>query len=63
MSANIEPLRKPRPCPQCAKPSMRDTYPFCSRRCADLDLGRWLDGAYALPASGDGEPFDGDDGN
>lgn len=24
--------------------------PFCSARCRDLDLGRWLDGAYAVPA-------------
>jgi endogenous inhibitor of DNA gyrase (YacG/DUF329 family) len=25
--------------------------PFCSRRCADVDLGRWLKGAYAIPAA------------
>ena len=27
-----------------------DTKPFCSKRCADIDLGRWLTGVYALPA-------------
>jgi len=25
--------------------------PFCSRRCADIDLAKWLDGSYAVPAS------------
>jgi endogenous inhibitor of DNA gyrase (YacG/DUF329 family) len=29
--------------------------PFCSRRCADLDLQRWLTGAYAIPATDDDE--------
>ncbi len=41
-------------CPICAKPAS-DTYrPFCSRRCADVDLGRWLTGGYAVP----GEPVE-----
>ena len=34
--------------------------PFCSRRCADVDLGRWLTGGYAIPASED-EPDDPED--
>jgi endogenous inhibitor of DNA gyrase (YacG/DUF329 family) len=30
--------------------------PFCSKRCADIDLGRWLKGSYAIPAvEGDGD--------
>jgi len=43
------------PCPICDKPSAKDYRPFCSRRCADIDLGRWLSGAYAVPAQ-DEEP-------
>ncbi len=30
-------------------------FPFCSRRCQLVDLGRWLDEAYSLPAEIDGE--------
>lgn len=37
-------------CPICGKPSHADYHPFCCRRCADVDLGRWLKGSYALPA-------------
>ncbi|HQF30323.1 MAG TPA: DNA gyrase inhibitor YacG [Hyphomicrobiales bacterium] len=48
-SAKIEPLRPPRPCPICGKPSDRKAYPFCSARCADIDLNRWLKGSYAIP--------------
>ncbi|AVO38778.1 DNA gyrase inhibitor YacG [Pukyongiella litopenaei] len=36
-------------CPICSKPTRRDWRPFCSKRCADLDLGRWLNGGYTLP--------------
>ncbi len=44
-------------CPICkAKPNER-FRPFCSQRCADLDLGRWLTGAYAIPSE---EPLDED---
>lgn len=40
-----------RNCPICRKPvSSADYRPFCSRRCADVDLQRWLSGAYAVPA-------------
>ena len=38
------------PCPICAKPTVAAYRPFCSRRCADVDLGRWMTGAYAVPA-------------
>jgi endogenous inhibitor of DNA gyrase (YacG/DUF329 family) len=37
-------------CPICGAPAMHETRPFCSKRCADIDLGRWFQGAYAIPA-------------
>ncbi|MEE9375636.1 MAG: DNA gyrase inhibitor YacG [Rhizobiaceae bacterium] len=56
----VAPLRKQLPCPQCAKPSTRTAYPFCSKRCSDLDLGAWLNGAYAIGAEEyDRSPLDG----
>lgn len=36
-------------CPICQKPADRAYRPFCSKRCADVDLGRWLKGSYAIP--------------
>jgi endogenous inhibitor of DNA gyrase (YacG/DUF329 family) len=45
----VTPLRPRRPCPECGRPSARETYPFCSKRCKDIDLNRWLSGAYVLP--------------
>ncbi len=36
-------------CPICGKESVPQYRPFCSRRCADVDLGRWLTGGYAIP--------------
>jgi endogenous inhibitor of DNA gyrase (YacG/DUF329 family) len=47
-------------CPICGRDAVPAYRPFCSRRCADVDLGRWLTGAYAIPAdeadSGGDEP-------
>ncbi|HUF57255.1 MAG TPA: DNA gyrase inhibitor YacG [Thermohalobaculum sp.] len=40
-------------CPICGRPQAAASRPFCSRRCADLDLGRWLIGVYAVPAEED----------
>lgn len=37
------------PCPICDKTSQEKFKPFCSDRCAMLDLGRWLDGSYSVP--------------
>lgn len=37
-------------CPICARESDAKLHPFCSARCRDVDLGRWLRGSYALPA-------------
>lgn len=61
-----------KPCPICGKPE-RDKYkPFCSRRCADVDLAHWLGGRYRIPGrepaqspdgsrrGGDGENGEGD---
>jgi hypothetical protein len=39
---------KPPACPICRKPAEEGFRPFCSRRCADLDLHRWLSGCYAI---------------
>jgi endogenous inhibitor of DNA gyrase (YacG/DUF329 family) len=36
-------------CPICGKPAVPDYRPFCSKPCADIDLGRWLGGRYVVP--------------
>ncbi len=40
-------------CPICKRPMIAAYSPFCSRRCADLDLQRWLTGRYAVPVEDD----------
>ncbi|MDR7033100.1 endogenous inhibitor of DNA gyrase (YacG/DUF329 family) [Mesorhizobium sp. BE184] len=55
----VTPLRPRRPCPECGKPSTRENYPFCSPRCKDVDLNRWLKGAYAIPVRDDEDDEDG----
>jgi endogenous inhibitor of DNA gyrase (YacG/DUF329 family) len=42
-------------CPICGKPRDTAFKPFCSKRCADVDLHRWLSGSYAIPATDDEE--------
>lgn len=42
-----------KPCPICGKPSSPEARPFCSKRCADVDLHRWLGGTYAIPVAED----------
>lgn len=42
-------------CPICKKPSVDAYKPFCSKRCAEVDLGKWLTGSYALPARPEAE--------
>jgi endogenous inhibitor of DNA gyrase (YacG/DUF329 family) len=37
-------------CPICGKPVAAEYRPFCSRRCADIDLGRWFNESYRIPA-------------
>ncbi|MQY44047.1 DNA gyrase inhibitor YacG [Epibacterium sp. SM1969] len=48
-------------CPICSENTQPAFRPFCSKRCADIDLGRWMTGAYAVPAAEapDGDEFDG----
>jgi endogenous inhibitor of DNA gyrase (YacG/DUF329 family) len=48
-------------CPICGEPTSANFRPFCSRRCADVDLSRWLNGAYAIPVADDDADEDGDD--
>lgn len=57
---NVVPLKgKARACPMCAKPTIDDFRPFCSKRCADRDLGKWLKEDYRMPT--DEQPaFDSD---
>ncbi len=42
-------------CPICGKPADEQFRPFCSRRCRDVDLNRWLSGVYAVPITADEE--------
>jgi len=37
-------------CPICNAKPAKEYRPFCSRRCADLDLARWVNGNYAIPS-------------
>jgi uncharacterized protein len=50
----------PRRCPICGKPASARHLPFCSGRCAMIDLGRWLDGNYRVESEehpqDDGQP-------
>lgn len=49
-------------CPICGKPGVKDYLPFCSKRCADIDLGRWLKEGYRVPTDegpGEDEPGNG----
>ena len=56
--SQVKPARKnAKGCPICGKPVLEEFKPFCSKRCADIDLGRWLGGRYAVP----GEPVSPDD--
>lgn len=52
-------------CPICGKPASEKNTPFCSPRCADVDLHRWLQGTYAIPAVevDDPDDEDGDSGD
>jgi endogenous inhibitor of DNA gyrase (YacG/DUF329 family) len=54
-------------CPICSRETVAAYRPFCSKRCADVDLGRWLTGRYAIPVEEEDaetprEPADEDDG-
>lgn len=55
------PLASSGKCPICGKPTKEEYKPFCSKRCADVDLNRWLSGGYAIPAVEGAEDRDEDD--
>ncbi len=60
--ATAKPLRL-RPCAICSKLAVEAFKPFCSKRCADVDLNRWLKGVYAIPvAEGNEKPEDDEEG-
>jgi hypothetical protein len=44
-----------KPCPVCGKPAQEATKPFCSPRCRDVDLNRWLSGSYVIPGKPDAD--------
>jgi uncharacterized protein len=46
---------RPPACPICGRPTDAHYRPFCSRRCADVDLSRWLSGGYAIPVAEDAD--------
>ncbi|MFO1015165.1 MAG: DNA gyrase inhibitor YacG [Caulobacteraceae bacterium] len=61
-------MEKRPPCSVCGKPNSPDYRPFCSKRCADVDLSRWLTGGYVIKSRDDEEedsiaahPDEGDD--
>ena len=45
-------------CPICNRDTDPKIRPFCSQRCADIDLGKWLNGAYAIPVTDEEGPED-----
>ena len=49
-------------CPICRRATEEKFRPFCSQRCADVDLSRWLTGVYAVPAAPDDEADEGEFG-
>jgi len=38
-------------CPICGRATAQEARPFCSKRCADVDLGRWFSGVYSVPGA------------
>ena len=61
MARSISPASEAGPkCPICEEPRSAEYKPFCSKRCADRDLHRWLSGSYAIPATEAEPPTDDD---
>jgi len=50
-------MAQPPKCPICGKPTNPKTRPFCSPRCADIDLGRWFGETYRVPGPPMEEPM------
>ena len=61
-SASSIHLTTPRPCPICGKPATPQHRPFCSARCAQIDLGRWLKGNYSIPTEEGPDEGNGEEG-
>ncbi len=59
MPARPSETRGVKRCPICGKPAVEASKPFCSERCRDVDLNRWLSGAYAIPGREDDEDTSG----
>ncbi len=53
------PPRRGGECPVCGRAVVERLHAFCSRRCADVDLGRWLKGAYHIPGRPPGDEDEG----
>jgi len=49
--AQVVRLKPARKCPICGKPATQANYPFCSPRCQDIDLNRWLSDSYRVPTN------------
>lgn len=56
--ANDTDLADEKPCAVCGRPAAQQYRPFCSKRCADVDLNRWLGEQYRIPTD---EPADGEE--
>jgi endogenous inhibitor of DNA gyrase (YacG/DUF329 family) len=64
MTSSSEPSgEKPLPCPICGKPAADRYRPFCSKRCADIDLGKWFSGAYGVAGRDEDEGDGGSSGS
>ena len=48
-------------CPVCQKDSQKSFRPFCSERCANVDLGKWLNESYRIPATEEAPEIEFDD--
>ena len=51
--------RGAKPCPICGKPATEASQPFCSERCRDVDLNRWLSNSYVIPGRNDEDEEEG----
>lgn len=54
---------KPPRCPICRRPAAPEVRPFCSQRCREVDLARWLGGVYRIPDDEVAPPAEGDEEN
>lgn len=45
-------------CPNCSNETDQNYRPFCSRRCADIDLARWMSGSYSVPSEAEDDAND-----